>query len=84
MNADREYFYELIDKIPEAKLSELRMLLLKMAIPEFEPTEEEKEAIKRGKEQFAKGEFVSYKSFEDLERDIMGDDAEDERRTDKA
>jgi len=73
MNADREYFYELVDKIPEEKLSELRMVLLKMAIPEFEPTEEELEAIRRGKEQYEKGEYVSYKSIEDFERDIMND-----------
>ena len=73
MKADREYFYELVDKIPESKLSELRMVLLKMAIPEVEPTAEEREAIRRGKEQIAKGEYTHYKSFADLERDIMND-----------
>ena len=79
MNVDREYFYELIDKIPEEKLPELRMLLLKMAIPEVEPTPEEIEAIRRGREQFARGEFVHYNSFEELERDIMNGDAEDDK-----
>ncbi|MCL1701179.1 hypothetical protein [Lysinibacillus sp. Bpr_S20] len=78
MNADREYFYELVDKIPEEKLSELRMVLLKMAIPEVEPTEEEREAIKRGKEQYEKGEFVSFKNLEEMERYFMSeDDTED-------
>ncbi|MBD8522297.1 hypothetical protein [Lysinibacillus fusiformis] len=74
MKADRDYFYELVDKIPEEKLSELRTVLLKMAIPEFEPTEEELEAIKRGKEQFAKGEYVSFKNFDEMERYFMSDD----------
>lgn len=73
MNADREYFYELVDKIPEAKLSELRMLLLKMAIPEEEPTEEEREAIKRGKQQIENGESVSFKSFDEMERYFLND-----------
>jgi len=74
MEADRTYFYELVDKIPEAKLSELRMVLLKMAIPEVTPTPEELEAIRRGREQIANGEFVSYKSFEEMERDLLDDD----------
>ena len=76
MTVDRDYFYELVDKIPKDKLSELRTVLLKMAIPEVEPTEEERQAIDRGREQIAKGEFTSYKSFEDFERDIMNDDKE--------
>lgn len=42
---DRDYFYELVDNIPDEKLSELRKMLLVMAIPEVEPTEEEREAI---------------------------------------
>lgn len=74
MNANREYFYELVDKIPEAKLEELRKVLLIMAMPEFIPTEEELEAIKRGKEQFEKGEYVSFSTFEEMERYFMADD----------
>lgn len=77
MKADREYFYELVDKIPEAKLSELRMILLKMAIPEFIPTEEELEAIKRGREQFEKGEYISFSTFEEMERYFMSADDTD-------
>ncbi|MCM3711491.1 hypothetical protein [Sporosarcina luteola] len=60
MKVDREYFYELIDKIPEEKLPELRMVLLKMAIPEVDPTPEEIEAIQRGLEEVARGEIYSY------------------------
>lgn len=52
--ADREYFYELVDKIPEAKLPELRMILLEMAIPEVEPTEEEREAINQVRKEMEK------------------------------
>lgn len=73
MKADREYFYELVDKIPEEKLEELRKVLLIMAITEVEPSEEELEAIRRGKEQFANGEFTSYKSFSELEKDFLDD-----------
>lgn len=60
MKIDREYFYELIDKIPEEKLPELRIALLKMAIPEVEPTPEEIEAIERGREEVARGEVYSF------------------------
>lgn len=73
MNTDRSYFYELVDKIPEDKLEELRIVLLKMAIPEVEASEEELIAIQRGKEQFERGEFTSYKSFEEMERDLLND-----------
>jgi len=73
MKVDREYFYELVDKIPEEKLEELRIVLLKMAIPEVEATPEELEAIRIGKEQFANGEFTSYNSISELEKDLMND-----------
>ena len=75
MNDDRTYLYELVDKIPEEKLEELRMVLLKMAIPEVEATPEELEAIRRGKAEFANGEYTSYSSIEELKRDLFGDDA---------
>lgn len=78
MNADREYFYELVNKVPEAKLEELRKALLIMAMPEEAPTEEEIEAIKKGEEQIAKGEFTRYESFDELIKDIMGDDVDDD------
>lgn len=74
MKIDRAYFYELVDRIPEDKLSELRMVLLKMAIPEVEATEEELEAIRRGKEQIANGEFTTYKTFEEMEKDLLNED----------
>ena len=73
MNADREYFYELVDKIPEEKLEELRIVLLKMAIPEVEATEEELEAIRKGKEEIERGEFTRYATFEEMERYFMND-----------
>ena len=73
LKVDRDYFYELVDKIPKEKLEELRIVLLKMAIPEVEATPEELEAIGRGKEEIERGEFVSYNSFEELVKDIMND-----------
>ena len=73
MKVDRDYFYELVDKIPEEKLSELRMVLLKMAIPEVEATPEELEAIQKGKEEYERGEFTRYNTIEELERDLMND-----------
>ena len=50
------------------------MVLLKMAIPEETPTEEEREAIRRGREQIANGEYTQYATFEEMVKDIMGDD----------
>ena len=73
MNVDRDYFYELVDKVPEEKLEELRIVLLKMAIPEVEATPEELEAIRRGEEEFERGEFTTYSSFEELEKEFMND-----------
>ena len=73
MNVDRDYFYELVDKVPEEKLEELRIVLLKMVIPEVEATPEELELIRIGKEQYANGEFTSYNSISELEKDIMND-----------
>ncbi|WP_262176627.1 hypothetical protein [Saccharococcus sp. Marseille-Q5394] len=74
MKVDREYFYELIDKIPKEKLPELRIELLKMAIPEVEPTPEEIEAIERGLEEFARGEVYS---FEEVFGETRKHDKED-------
>lgn len=71
MKPDREYFYELVNNIPEEKLSELRKTLLILAMPEAELTEEEAEAIRVGEEQFEKGEFTAYTSFDDMERDLL-------------
>lgn len=76
MKVDREYFYELIDKIPEEKLPELRIALLKMAIPEEEPTLEEIEAIQRGLEEVARGEIYSHEEVfgETRKRDTEDDE----------
>lgn len=76
MNVDREYFYELIDKIPEEKLPELRIVLLKMAIPEEEPTSEEIEAIERGLAEVARGEVYSLEEvfWETRKRDTEDDE----------
>ena len=73
MKSDRDYFYELVDKIPESKLEELRKTLLIMSIPEETPTAEEREAIRQGKEQIANGDFTHYATFEEMEKDIMGE-----------
>lgn len=73
INVDRKHLYELVDKIPESKLSELRMVLLEMAIPEVEATPDEIEAIERGRQEIANGESTLYTSFEELEKDIMND-----------
>lgn len=73
MSMDREYFYELVNKIPEAKLNELRKALLIMAIPEEEATEDELEAIRKGKEEIANGEYFTYETVEDLRRDLLND-----------
>lgn len=73
INVDRKQLYELVDKIPESNLSELRMMLLKMAIPEVEATQDEIEAIERGRQEIANGESTLYTSFEELEKDIMKD-----------
>jgi hypothetical protein len=75
MSLDREYFYELVDKIPEAKLSELRKTLLIMAMPEEEATEEELAAIQEGKKEFANGEFHTYESIDDLRRDLRSEES---------
>lgn len=74
INVDREYFYELVDKIPEEKLSELRKTLLIMGMEEVEATEEELEAIRIGEEQFKNGEYTSYDSVDDLVKELMDDE----------
>lgn len=73
MHADREYFYDLVNKVPEAKLTELRKALLIMAMPEEEVTEEELEAIKQAKMEYENGEFTTYTSFGELEREFLND-----------
>lgn len=63
---------ERFDKI-ESRLEKVHNRLLIMAMPEVEPTEEELEAIRIGKEQIENGEFTRYTTFEELKRDIMKD-----------
>lgn len=70
---DRAYFYELVDKIPVAKLSELRKALLVMGMPEVEATEDELEAIKRGLQEIENGEYHTYASIDELRNDLLND-----------
>ena len=73
-NTDREYFYELVDNIPDDKLDELVKVLLIMAMPEYTPTEEEVEAIRRGKEQIANGESILFNTYEEMSNYFMNED----------
>lgn len=73
ISMDREYFYELVDKIPEAKLSELRKTLLIMGMPEVEATEDELEAIKRGLQEIENGEYHTYENIDELRKDLLND-----------
>lgn len=73
ISMDREYFYELVDKIPVAKLGELRKALLMMGMPEVEATEDELEAIKRGLQKIKNGEYHTYGSIDELRNDLLND-----------
>ena len=72
----REGFESVIKRIDtvENRLEKIHNTLLIMNMPTYEPTEEELEAIRIGKEQFANGEYTSYNSIEEMKKDIMNDD----------
>lgn len=67
----REKIKELVDKIDADKLKKYYEQLRIDAIPEEDPTPEEIEAIRKGREQFEKGE---YRSFEDVFNELEEDD----------
>lgn len=48
----------------------------KRSLPVYTPTPDEIQAIERAEEQYARGEFTRYTSFEEMELDIMNDDEE--------
>lgn len=70
---NREYFYKLVDKIPVAKLGELRKALLMMGMQEVEATGDELEAIKRGLQEIKNGEYHTYGNIDELRNDLLND-----------
>ena len=63
MSAIRQEIHDYIDDIPDSKLEALKpllaLLLDDMAIIETDLTEEEKNIIREGREEYKKGGFVS-------------------------
>lgn len=78
MKIEREFLHTLLDKIPEEKYTELLKILFDMSIPEVTPTPDEIEAIERAREEFARGEFISFASAEEMMKYFMSDDFEEE------
>jgi len=62
MNVNRQQLHELIDIVDSKELNIVYHLLTKF-IPEDLPTPEEIVAIKKGREEIARGEFVRHEDI---------------------
>ena len=64
MSLIREKILEAIEKLKDEELEGVLAYIKLIQEPEeIEPTQEEKEAIKQGREDFQKGDFIIWKSF---------------------